>query len=54
VHVPRIDPPPASLEALVRNKPGAPLAPERNATWLWTILVIVAIGAIAYYLGLKN
>ncbi|HYQ43065.1 MAG TPA: hypothetical protein VER11_13885 [Polyangiaceae bacterium] len=54
VHVPRIGPPPASLEAMVRSKPGAPLTPERGPTWLWTVLLIVAIGAIAYYLGLKN
>ena len=54
VHVPRIEPPPASLEAMVRSKPGAELVPERGPTWVWTVLLIVAIGAIAYYLGLKN
>jgi len=54
VHVPRIEPPPASLEAMVRTKPREPSAPERGPNWLWTLLLIVAIGAIAYYLGLKN
>ena len=52
--MPRIEPPPASLEAMVRSKPGAELVPERGPNWVWTVLLIVAIGAIAYYLGLKN
>jgi len=52
--VPRIEPPPASLEAMVRSKPGAELAPQRGPTWLWTLLLILAIGAVAYYLGLEH
>ena len=54
VHVPRIEPPPASLEAMVRSKPGAQLPPERGPSWVWTVLLIVAIAAIAYYVGLRN
>jgi len=54
VHVPRNEPPPASLEAMVRSKPGAQLAPARRPAWLWTALLIAAIAVIAYYLGLKN
>ena len=54
VDVPRMEPPPASLEAMVRSRPGAPLPAERHSTWIWVALIVVAIGAIAYYLGLRQ
>jgi len=49
-----MEPPPASLEAMVRSRPGAPLPAERHSTWIWVALIVVAIGAIAYYLGLRQ
>ena len=51
--VPRMEPPPASLEALVRRSPGSPLAPSKNSRWLWVALLIVGIGAAMYYVGLR-
>jgi hypothetical protein len=49
-----MEPPPASLEAMVRSRPGAPLATDRRAFWPWVVLLIIAIGAVAYYLGLSR
>ena len=54
VDVPRMEPPPASLEAMVRSRPGAPLPPERQPPWLWVTLIVIVIGAIAYYVGLQQ
>ncbi|HEY3255740.1 MAG TPA: hypothetical protein VGJ91_17395 [Polyangiaceae bacterium] len=54
VDVPRMEPPPASLEAMVRSQPGAPLAPARQSSWVWVLLTVIAIAAIAYYLGLRQ
>jgi hypothetical protein len=54
VDVPRMEPPPPSLEAMVRSKPGVPLPAERGVSWWWTLLLIFAIGAIAYYLGISH
>ncbi|MES1177821.1 MAG: hypothetical protein ABUL62_26080 [Myxococcales bacterium] len=52
--VPRMEPPPPSLEALVRKRPGAPLAPAKGSQWVWIGLLIVTIGAAMYYLGLRQ
>jgi hypothetical protein len=49
-----MDPPPSSLEAMVRSRPGAPLSGERRPAWPWVVLLIIAIGALAYYLGLSR
>jgi len=49
-----MEPPPPSLEAMVRSKPGVPLPAERGVSWWWTLLLIFAIGAIAYYLGISH
>jgi hypothetical protein len=54
VDVPRMEPPPASLEAMVRSRPGSPLAPEKQLSWIWIALILIAIGAIAYYVGLQQ
>jgi hypothetical protein len=54
VDVPRMEPPPASLEAMVRSRPGSPLTPDRQPSWIWIALIVVAIGAIAYYVGLQQ
>ena len=51
--MPRMEPPPASLEALVRRSPGSPLAPSKNSSWVWVALLIVGIGAAMYYVGLR-
>jgi len=54
VKLPRMEPPPPSLEAMVRSGPGAPLPSERHSSWVWVVLIVLAIGAIAYYLGLQQ
>ncbi len=54
VDVPRMEPPPASLEAMVRSRPGSPLAPERQSSWVWIGLIAIAIAAIAYYVGFQR
>ena len=52
--VPRMEPPPASLEAMVRSKPGSPLPSERSGPWLWIAGLALLIAAAAYYLGLRR
>ncbi len=54
VHFPRMEPPPASLEALVRSKPGSPLPRERDARWRWVVALAIVISAVAYYVGLHH
>ena len=59
VHFPRMDPPPASLEAMVRrSKPGSPLPrePERDASWRWVVVVVVVLvlGAVLYFAELHH
>jgi hypothetical protein len=49
-----MEPPPASLEAMVRSRPGSPLTPDRQPSWIWITLIVIAIGAIAYYVGLQQ
>jgi len=49
VEVPRMEPPPASLEAMVRSRPGAPL-PARSSSWGWIALIVIVVAAVAYYL----
>jgi hypothetical protein len=49
-----MEPPPASLEAMVRSRPGAPLTAERRSSWIWIALIVIAIGALAYYVGLQQ
>lgn len=46
--VPRLEPPPPSLEAMVQSAVRTP-RPESSASWLlWVALVIVAAGVTAY------
>jgi hypothetical protein len=49
-----MEPPPASLEAMVRSGPGAPVTPERHWSWGWTALIVIVIAAVAYYIGLQQ
>lgn len=51
VHFPRMSPPPASLEALMRNGPRAALLRERGITWAWVALLLVIVAGVAYYVG---
>jgi len=44
-----MEPPPASLEAMVRSRPGAPL-PARSSSWGWIALIVIVVAAVAYYL----
>ena len=52
--VPRMEPPPASLEAMMRSKPGSPLPSERAPVWAWVAGLTLLIAAAAYYLGLRR
>jgi hypothetical protein len=54
VEVPRMEPPPASLEAMVRSRPGSPLAPDKQPPWLWITLIVIVIAVVAYYVGLQQ
>jgi hypothetical protein len=54
VDVPRMEPPPASLEAMVRSRPGSPPIVDRGASWVWIAALLLAIGAIAYYVGFSR
>jgi len=49
-----MEPPPASLEAMVRTGPGAPLTRSRQWSWLWIALIVMVVAAAAYYLGLQQ
>ncbi len=54
IDVPRMDPPPASLEAMVRSRPGSPLPPERDTSWVGVILLVAALLAITVYVLLRD
>ncbi len=45
VAVPRMEPPPASLEAMVRSGPGSKSGSDRDSTWLWVTMVL-AVGVV--------
>jgi hypothetical protein len=49
-----MEPPPPSLEALVRSRPGSPLTPTKSRHWLWIAVAIVIIGVGMYYVGLHR
>jgi hypothetical protein len=40
-----MEPPPASLEAMVRSGPGSAAGRERDSTWLWVSMVL-ALGVV--------
>jgi len=40
-----MEPPPASLEAMVRSGPGSSAGSERDSTWIW-ISMVLAIGVL--------
>ena len=48
--VPRMEPPPASLEAMVRSGPGSRVEPERDSTWLWVSLLLVVGVLVSIYI----
>ena len=54
VDVPRMEPPPASLEAMVRSQPGSPLSSKPQSSWIWIALIVLVVGALAYYVGLQQ
>jgi hypothetical protein len=49
VAVPRMEPPPASLEAMVR-RPRAPAGSIERSPWIWLAALVIAVGALALYL----
>ena len=49
VDVPRMEPPPASLEAMVRSGPGSAARNDRDSTWLWIAMVLVVGVVITVY-----
>lgn len=49
VEVPRMEPPPPSLEAMVQSTGPLRRKPEPGPSWLlWLALVLVAVGITAY------
>ena len=54
VHFPRHEPPPASLEAMVRSRPGSPLPRERSFPWLWLLALAAGVAVTAYILGMQR
>ena len=53
IAVPRMEPPPASLEAMVR-RPIAPAGRFGGSPWIWLTLLVVVVGLLAYYLGTRR
>jgi hypothetical protein len=49
-----MEPPPASLEALMRNGPRATLKRSRSSSWMWVLALVAAVAAAAYFLGLHR
>ena len=45
VDVPRMEPPPASLEAMVRSGPRSAAGRDRDSTWLW-VSMLLAVGVV--------
>jgi len=52
--VPRMDPPPASLEAMVRSRPGSPLPPERQLPRLGVVVLAALVVAVLVYLLIRS
>ncbi len=53
VDVPRMEPPPPSLEAMVRSGPGPSAGSARDSTWLW-ISMLLAIGVVVTVYVLRS
>jgi hypothetical protein len=51
--VPRMDPPPSSLLATLKNRLGTPVH-ERQSVWIWVLGVLTALAVAAYLLGLQR
>lgn len=47
--VPRMEPPPASLEALVRSRPGSTLRSERSSRKPLLLLLLVCVLTAGYF-----
>ena len=52
--MPRMEPPPASLEAMVRSRPGASMPGEGGRPWVWVLLAIAAVATLAYLIGVHR
>ena len=52
--MPRMDPPPASLEAMVRSRPGAAMPGDESRTWVWVVALIAVVAAVAYFVGVHR
>jgi hypothetical protein len=49
VDVPRMEPPPASLEAMMRSGPGPSAGRDRGSTWLWISMLLAVAAVITVY-----
>lgn len=49
-----MDPPPSSLQAMIRNQPGAFLTPPRGRGPWWLVVLVLALLVLAYYFGLRH
>jgi hypothetical protein len=48
IEVPRMDPPPASLEAMVQSAQRAPSRETGSSWWLWVALIVAAAAITGY------
>ena len=54
LHMPRMEPPPASLEAMVRSRPGSAMPGEDGRSWVWVVALVAVVAAVAYFVGVHH
>ena len=52
--MPRMEPPPASLEAMVRSRPGSAMPGEGGRSWVWVVGLVAVVAALAYFIGVHR
>ena len=54
LHMPRMEPPPASLEAMVRSRPGSSMPGEERRNWVWVAALVAVVVALAYFAFVRH
>jgi hypothetical protein len=49
-----MEPPPASLEAMVRSRPGATMPGEERRNWVWVVALVAVVAALAYFASVQH